>query len=91
MRDDFHRHATRRSKLGLTQQQFASLLGFSFVSVNRWENGHIRPKGLSAVVLSLLDTALRRHPAERVERTLREAHGDPVMLVIKLVRLGDAK
>ena len=28
-----------RDKLILTQQEFAKLLGVSFASVNRWENG----------------------------------------------------
>ena len=32
-----------RDKLILTQQEFAKLLGVSFVSVNRWENGHHEP------------------------------------------------
>jgi transcriptional regulator with XRE-family HTH domain len=32
-----------RGKLGLTQVQFAKLMGVSFASVNRWENGQSRP------------------------------------------------
>jgi putative transcriptional regulator len=32
-----------RKCLGLTQVQFAQVLGVSFQSVNRWENGRTKP------------------------------------------------
>lgn len=32
-----------REKMLLTQEEFASLLGVSFSSVNRWERGHYEP------------------------------------------------
>jgi DNA-binding transcriptional regulator YiaG len=32
-----------RERLCLSQTEFAQLLGVSFVSVNRWENGHFEP------------------------------------------------
>lgn len=32
-----------REMLCLSQTEFAHLLGVSFVSVNRWENGHFEP------------------------------------------------
>lgn len=32
-----------REKLIITQQELAKMLGVSFVSVNRWENGHNEP------------------------------------------------
>lgn len=32
-----------RDKLILTQEEFAKLLGVSFASVNRWENGKFEP------------------------------------------------
>lgn len=32
-----------REYLCLSQIEFAHLLGVSFVSVNRWENGHFEP------------------------------------------------
>jgi SNF2 family DNA or RNA helicase len=36
-----------RGRLGLTQVQFAELMGVSFASVNRWENGQSRPSPLA--------------------------------------------
>jgi DNA-binding transcriptional regulator YiaG len=44
-----------RKRLGLTQEQFAHKLGVTFVSVNRWENGHSTPTGLSARALEALE------------------------------------
>ena len=35
-----------RLKNKLTQQKLAELLGVSFVSVNRWLNGHAKPQKL---------------------------------------------
>lgn len=34
-----------RAELHLSQEQLAQLLGVSFGTVNRWENGHNRPQG----------------------------------------------
>ena len=36
-----------RGRLGLTQEGFASRMGVSFASVNRWENGTTRPSALA--------------------------------------------
>ena len=36
-----------RDANGLTQAQFAELVGVSYVTVNRWENGHSRPNKLA--------------------------------------------
>lgn len=35
-----------RQSMGLTQEQFAGLLGTSFTCVNRWENGRTKPSRL---------------------------------------------
>ena len=32
-----------RSKLNISQHELAEILGVSFQSVNRWENGHFEP------------------------------------------------
>ncbi len=70
-----------RQRLGLTQQAFASLLGLSFVSVNKWENDGSTPTGLSAVFLELLESALRGHPPQEVVRALRATSGSPLDVV----------
>jgi DNA-binding transcriptional regulator YiaG len=33
-----------RLKLGHSQQEFANVLGVSFATVNRWENGKAKPQ-----------------------------------------------
>jgi len=35
-----------RAKLGVSQEKFASILGTTCTSVNRWENGKARPSRL---------------------------------------------
>lgn len=76
-----------RTDLALSQQSFASLLGLSFVSVNKWENGGSAPTGLSAVLLELLASAVRRRGAERVIAKLRPLGGDPLEVVRTLTAL----
>ena len=36
-----------RLENGLTQEQFAALLGITYSSMNRWENGHTKPSPLA--------------------------------------------
>ncbi len=36
-----------RARLGLTQEQFASKIGVTFTSVNRWENRRVKPSRLA--------------------------------------------
>lgn len=36
-----------RSRLGLTQEKLAAKLGVAFPTVNRWENGRVRPSPLA--------------------------------------------
>lgn len=38
-----------REKLQLSQEKFASLLGVSFATVNRWERGHSLPTYIAQV------------------------------------------
>jgi len=37
-----------RSRLGLTQEQFAAKVGVTFSTVNRWESGKSKPSPLAA-------------------------------------------
>jgi transcriptional regulator with XRE-family HTH domain len=36
-----------RQRLGLTQEKLAARLGVTFPTINRWENGHVRPSPLA--------------------------------------------
>ena len=36
-----------REHTGLTQEQFAARLGVTFATINRWENGHVKPSPLA--------------------------------------------
>ncbi len=45
--DYSRRIKSTRDTRGLTQVQFAALLGVSYASVNRWENGQARPNNLA--------------------------------------------
>ena len=45
-----------RAKLNLSQQEMANLLGVSFPSISRWENGHNEPTKLAKVrIIKLLE------------------------------------
>ena len=36
-----------REKLGLTQEKFAARIGVTFPTINRWENGKVKPSLLA--------------------------------------------
>lgn len=40
-----------RAKLNLSQEDLAKMMKVSYVSVNRWENGHFEPTKLQKVKL----------------------------------------
>ena len=42
-----------RHLMGLTQEQFASTLGVTFTTINRWENAHIQPSSLALKQIKL--------------------------------------
>ncbi len=44
-----------RLQTGLTQEQFAAALGFTYPTVNRWENGRANP---SPIAIKLIETML---------------------------------
>jgi len=52
-----------RAKLQLTQDQFAKRVGVNFVTVSRWENGHLRPNRLASNALSRLALETRSNQA----------------------------
>jgi putative transcriptional regulator len=45
---------TLRASLGLTQEQFAALVGVTFSTVNRWETGKSKPSKHTAPLLDAL-------------------------------------
>ena len=59
-----------RSRLGITQEQMARLLGVSFASVNRWEAGHSSPTGPTLDLYQALNAAIR---AGNTSETIRQA------------------
>lgn len=67
---DCDRLTTIRTKLGLSQEQMARLLGVSFASVNRWEGGHSSPTGPTRDLYLALDAAIR---AGNTPETIRRA------------------
>jgi transcriptional regulator with XRE-family HTH domain len=72
-----------RARLGLTQVALADLLGVSFVSVNRWENGQTRPTGLARRRILELE-----EPRPRQLREGREAYrAEPDELVLSPAEL----
>jgi len=81
---------TLREKLGLTQQEFATLLGLSTVSVSRWEHKHTKPTDSSKALLALLGRAVERQDKDIIVSALRSLSGaDEVDRIITLVHLGD--
>ena len=46
MSEDFTGEEIRalRKRLGLTQEEFAHAVAVTFSTVNRWENGHAKPR-----------------------------------------------
>lgn len=64
---------TLRTNLKLTQQVFATCLGFSLASVNKWERGVGHATGINNTVLWLLSDAIQVSGAETVAVALRES------------------
>ena len=44
-----------RTRLGLTQQQFAARFGFSVATLRHWERGDRSPNGAALVLLNVID------------------------------------
>lgn len=74
-----------RGALELSQEGMARLLGVSFASVNRWENGHSCPTGTVLEVYRALDAALRAGKTAR--QILGTEPTDPGRLLHRIFRL----
>ena len=57
-----------RTKLGMTQEQFAGQFGFSVNTLRHWEQGRRRPEGPTRAYLIVIERA-----AKMVQRALRAA------------------
>jgi transcriptional regulator with XRE-family HTH domain len=79
-----------REELGLTQQEFASLMGLSIVSISRWEHGHTEPTSNSKMLIGLLCRALNQKAPSTVLQTLQKVqNAEEIDRIIALVHLGD--
>jgi putative transcriptional regulator len=58
-----------RTKLGLTQEEFASTFGVSTATVKNWEQGRRTPNGAAKVLLNVIQIE-----PEAVKRALGESH-----------------
>lgn len=61
-----------RDKLDLTQPGFGKLLGVSFLTISRWENGHFRPVGVSREVLLYIEERIGSVKSRRLRRVHNE-------------------
>ena len=77
-----------RAELGFSQVMLASRLGISFVSVSRWERGHLVPTGLHDATLRLLRDAILHSGGKKVARALDACSHDQAEVLRALVRLG---
>lgn len=51
-----------RQLVGLTQEQFAGILGVSFSTLNRWENGRMQPSPLASKQVEMVLHQLNQSP-----------------------------
>lgn len=79
-----------RKTLDLTQQQFADLLGVSFVTANRWENGQSKPSAMGLAKIQELAARNDGGPAQpEIDRTISDT-SDGRVEPPRLDFLGDA-
>jgi DNA-binding transcriptional regulator YiaG len=58
-----------RTRIGLTQEEFAHAIAVTVSTVNRWENGHAKPSKLAWRAMQAL---ARRHGVPLAERRPHE-------------------
>ena len=83
---DAARLAAIRTRLGLSQEQMARLLGVSFASVNRWEGNHSSPTGPTLDLYHALDAAIRAGHAPVT--ILAAANNERGVFLYTLFRMG---
>lgn len=81
--------ASIRTRLRLTQEQMAHLLGVSFASVNRWEGGHSSPSGPTLDLYKALAAAIQAgHTADAIHQAANAERG---AFLLALFQMGYAK
>lgn len=79
-----------RKTLGMTQQHFGSIFGFSPTTISRWEQNHTQLTDGSRITIGLLVRAMKKRALSTVLPQLPKLVGlDDVERTIALVRLGD--
>jgi transcriptional regulator with XRE-family HTH domain len=71
-----------RTRLELTQEQMAHLLGVSFASVNRWEAGHSSPTGPTLDLYQALSAAIRTGHSAAAIRQAANAQRSAFLLTL---------
>ena len=71
-----------RTRLGLTQEQMAHLLGVSFASVNRWEAGQSSPTGPTQDLYQALAAAVRAGHSPSAIRQAANAERSAFLLAL---------
>lgn len=80
-----------RTKLGLSQEQIARLLGVSFASVNRWEGGHSSPMGLTMDLYEALFAAIRAGYSPQAIRQAADADRGTFLYALFRMAYGGGK
>ena len=78
--DYFQRIRNTRETRGLTQAQFAELIGVSFASVNRWENRQSRPNKLAWRRIVEIEEALADEVRQNAPALAEEVPQEPPSL-----------
>ena len=54
-----------RTTLGLTQEQFATKIGVTYSTINRWENNKSKPSPLAMLKIKQLQKKLKRNNSSK--------------------------
>lgn len=65
-----------RKRTGLTQERFAARLGVTSLTINRWENAHVRPSPLALRQIELLARELGPEAQDLLLEFFPEETGD---------------